>query len=67
MSEATPNMMAAKFSDVVNYSSNMRNFYNFDPNQIKITNFYFTETILRLRQNWMDPFEYSEKEITILE
>ena len=67
MSEATPNMMAANFSDVVNYSSNMRNYYNLDPNQIKITNFYFTETILRLRQNWMDPFEYSEKEITILE
>ena len=60
-------MMAANFSDAVNYSSNMRNFYNLDPNQIKITNFYFTETILRLRQNWIDPFEYSEKEITILE
>ena len=67
MSETTPNIMAAKRSDVVTYANNMRNFYDFDPYQIKTTNFYFTETVLRIRQNWLDLFEFSEEEISILE
>ena len=60
-------MMATRLTDVVNHSNNMRYYYHFDPFQTKIEDFYFTETTLRLRQNWIDLFEFTEREIMILE
>ena len=64
---AFANLLSEYSDDVITYVKDTAHFYWLDGTYTEVTNLYFTESFVKLKDQMWDIFEFSEKEISFYE
>ena len=64
---AQPNILGNKKNQVIHYSEDVSTYFHIDPTHRQIANLLFMESTIRLKDNIIDIFEFTEYEVNFAE
>ena len=65
--EAYPDIMGKDKDQVIRYERDATQFFYLDPSHTRISDFFFMESTIRLKDNYIDIFEITEVDLPIIE
>lgn len=67
MIKTSPNIKGEKRSEMIEYLHDARHYYNLMPYQRQITNMFFRDVSMNVKDEWWDIFEVNEYVLNLFE
>ena len=67
MLNTSPNILGEQKSEMIEYLHDARHYFNLMPSQRQITNIFFRDVTMNLKDKWWDIFEFDEYNLHLFE
>ena len=67
MLNTSPNILGEQKSEMIEYLHDSRHYFNLMPSQRQITNIFFRDVTMNLKDKWWDIFEFDEYNLHLFE